>query len=236
MYKVFRCTMPAMILALALCATTAVAGPEAKSGAGCTMHATGAAKGASWVMQAASTPQSIATQIPPAVLTAAKQAGPMDPVSGKKVKSAEAPIAIFLDAVYRFESAANLAKFRAAPEKYATTRCPVSDQAVRIKDAAEKSEYGGRTWYFCSAGCKGKFDDTPADYVTYRCPSCGGIAPVSMGNPVRANYDGREMRFCCDHCKAAFDVDPAAYFKLVVPEGGIADSTEGAVGREERAR
>ncbi len=51
----------------------------------------------------------------------------------------------------------------------------------------------------------------------------------------RAKYDGREMRFCCDHCKAAFDVDPAAYFKLVVPEGGIADSTEWG-GETEKSR
>lgn len=158
---------------------------------------------------------------PPAVQTAIKQAGPVDPVSGKKVKAADAPIAIFLDAIYKFISAGNLAKFRAAPEQYATTHCPVSDEVVRIKDATQKTEYGGRTWYFCCGDCKTKFAAHPEDYVTYRCPSCGGVALVSMGEPVTADYDGRQMRFCCTHCKAKFDEDPAAYFGLVVPEGGV---------------
>jgi YHS domain-containing protein len=173
-----------------------------------------------------------ALAVSPAVQTAIKQAGPVDPVSGKKVKAADAPIAIFLDSVYKFGSAENLAKFRAAPEKYATTHCPVSDEPVRIKDATQKTNHGGRTWYFCCADCKVKFDAKPADYVTYRCPACGGVALVSMEGSITGDYDGREMRFCCSHCKAKFDEDPAAYFGLVVPEGGAAgDSLKAGSGK-----
>ena len=31
--------------------------------------------------------------------------------------------------------------------------------------AAGASEYQGKTWYFCSTGCKKKFDQNPAQYV-----------------------------------------------------------------------
>jgi len=36
---------------------------------------------------------------------------------------------------------------------------------VDPKQAAGGSEYQGRTYYFCSPGCKRKFDDNPAKYV-----------------------------------------------------------------------
>jgi Cu+-exporting ATPase len=31
--------------------------------------------------------------------------------------------------------------------------------------AAGTSEHGGKTYYFCSKGCKAKFDANPAQYV-----------------------------------------------------------------------
>jgi Cu+-exporting ATPase len=31
--------------------------------------------------------------------------------------------------------------------------------------AAGTSEYNGKTWYFCSKGCKAKFDANPAQYA-----------------------------------------------------------------------
>ena len=178
-----------------------------------------------WTLPVAAAPDDAAAptdaaQVPPAVARAMEQAGPIDPVSGKKVKAKDAPIAIFLDKVYKFEKAANLAKFRATPEQYATTNCPVSDKPVQTKDATQKSEYGGRTWYFCCSDCKAQFGASPEDYVTYRCPSCGGVALVNMKGVVTASYDGREMHFCCTHCQEAFETNPKAYFALVVPEGG----------------
>jgi Cu+-exporting ATPase len=33
------------------------------------------------------------------------------------------------------------------------------------ENAAGKSEHGGRTYYFCSAGCKTKFDENPEQYA-----------------------------------------------------------------------
>lgn len=42
---------------------------------------------------------------------------------------------------------------------------PVCGMQVDPKKAAGTSEYQGNTWYFCSAGCKRKFDQNPEQYV-----------------------------------------------------------------------
>lgn len=39
-------------------------------------------------------------------------------------------------------------------------------------EKAGKSEYGGKTYYFCSVTCKKKFDANPQQYVKY------GLAPT----------------------------------------------------------
>jgi Cu+-exporting ATPase len=36
---------------------------------------------------------------------------------------------------------------------------------VDPKQAAGSSEYQGSTYFFCSLGCKRKFDENPAQYV-----------------------------------------------------------------------
>jgi YHS domain-containing protein len=42
---------------------------------------------------------------------------------------------------------------------------PVCGMQVDPQKAAGKSEYEGKTYYFCSAGCKKKFDASPAQYA-----------------------------------------------------------------------
>lgn len=42
---------------------------------------------------------------------------------------------------------------------------PVCGMQVDPQKAAGKSEYEGKTYYFCSAGCKKKFDANPAQYA-----------------------------------------------------------------------
>lgn len=42
---------------------------------------------------------------------------------------------------------------------------PVCGMMVDEKTAAGQSEYRGRTYYFCAAVCKRKFDDDPAKYA-----------------------------------------------------------------------
>ncbi len=42
---------------------------------------------------------------------------------------------------------------------------PVCNMSVDDTSAAPKSGYNGTTYYFCSAGCKQKFDSDPASYA-----------------------------------------------------------------------
>jgi xanthine dehydrogenase accessory factor len=42
---------------------------------------------------------------------------------------------------------------------------PICNMTVTIASARHTSEYGGRTWYFCCAGCKRQFDADPAQYA-----------------------------------------------------------------------
>ena len=42
---------------------------------------------------------------------------------------------------------------------------PVCGMDVDEKTAADKSEYKGQTYYFCSVGCKKSFDKEPEKYV-----------------------------------------------------------------------
>lgn len=43
---------------------------------------------------------------------------------------------------------------------------PVCGMEIDPKTAAGKSEYQGKTYYFCSPGCKKDFDKDPEKYVS----------------------------------------------------------------------
>ena len=42
---------------------------------------------------------------------------------------------------------------------------PVCKMTIDESKAAGKSDYNGKTYYFCAPGCKAKFDQTPGAYV-----------------------------------------------------------------------
>jgi YHS domain-containing protein len=44
-------------------------------------------------------------------------------------------------------------------------KAPVCKMEVNEKTAKLKSEYNGKTYYFCAPGCKSTFDKYPAKYV-----------------------------------------------------------------------
>ena len=46
------------------------------------------------------------------------------------------------------------------------TKDPVCGMQVNEQSAAGKSDYGGKTYYFCSPACKSRFDKTPETYAT----------------------------------------------------------------------
>jgi YHS domain-containing protein len=47
---------------------------------------------------------------------------------------------------------------------------------VNEKDAAATSQHHGQTYYFCSEGCKNKFDQNPQQYVKGQGKSAGKTA------------------------------------------------------------
>jgi Cu+-exporting ATPase len=47
----------------------------------------------------------------------------------------------------------------------AKQRDPVCGMQDETKTAAGSSEYQGETYYFCSAGCKERFDQEPEKYA-----------------------------------------------------------------------
>ena len=42
---------------------------------------------------------------------------------------------------------------------------PVCGMQVDPKSAAGKAQHGGKTYYFCAAGCKAKFEKNPGQYA-----------------------------------------------------------------------
>lgn len=46
-----------------------------------------------------------------------------------------------------------------------TLRCPVSGKEFTKSDTTLKYEYEGKTYYFCCAGCKDKFEKDPEKYI-----------------------------------------------------------------------
>ena len=42
---------------------------------------------------------------------------------------------------------------------------PICGMQVEEQGAAGRSEHGGQVYYFCSAGCKTKFDQDPERYA-----------------------------------------------------------------------
>jgi len=46
-----------------------------------------------------------------------------------------------------------------------TVKDPVCGMTIREEEAAGTSDYKGRTYFFCSTGCKAKFDADPEKYI-----------------------------------------------------------------------
>lgn len=57
---------------------------------------------------------------------------------------------------------------------------PVCGMTVDENTTQLKSEYMGKTYYFCSAGCKKSFDDDPAKYA--------GAKQASMGHEGHSHH------------------------------------------------
>ncbi len=56
---------------------------------------------------------------------------------------------------------------------------PVCNMEVDEKTAPVKSEYKGKTYYFCAPGCKAKFEKNPDKYVK-ETPKSGDVADTKL--------------------------------------------------------
>lgn len=57
-----------------------------------------------------------------------------------------------------------------------TRRDPVCNMEVDEQRAAGRSQHEGQTYYFCSQGCKDKFDQNPRQYANQGEQSAGKSA------------------------------------------------------------
>lgn len=97
---------------------------------------------------------------------------------------------------------------------------PVCGMTVEPAKAAGKSEYQGTTYYFCSTGCKQKFDGAPERYIgaaqtsepqpVETDPVCGmQVTPLKAA--ASATHNGTTSFFCSQGCVAKFKADPQKY-------------------------
>ena len=53
-------------------------------------------------------------------------------------------------------------------------RDPICNMEVDEQNAAGESQYQGKTYYFCSEGCKEEFDQNPQQYANQDAQGAGG--------------------------------------------------------------
>ncbi len=102
---------------------------------------------------------------------------------------------------------------------------PVCGMTVLPDKAAGSSEFKGETQYFCSVGCKRKFDASPEQFRVHEqaavlppaSPTPAAIDPVCgmKVDPAKAaatlEQDGTRYFFCGQGCAAKFRADPQKY-------------------------
>jgi P-type Cu+ transporter len=83
---------------------------------------------------------------------------------------------------------------------------------MTVDPAADKpsAEYQGRTFLFCSAGCKAKFEAAPDDYLTAIDPVCGMTVDRASARHFLSRA-GQKRYFCSAGCWQKFEADPERY-------------------------
>ena len=107
---------------------------------------------------------------------------------------------------------------------------PICKMTVDEKTAKFKSEYKGKTYYFCAPGCKKKFEAAPATFLVkapaqsaaaqpaaeparVKDPVCGmkGDEVDARAEKLTSEYQGKTYCFCNENCKKQFVANPAKY-------------------------
>ncbi|MBN8952817.1 MULTISPECIES: heavy metal translocating P-type ATPase [unclassified Rhizobium] len=89
-------------------------------------------------------------------------------------------------------------------------RDPVCGMTVDPKAGKPSLDYHGRTFHFCSDGCRAKFEAAPESYLTAKDPVCG----MSVDRATARHFlkrQGEKFYFCSTGCKTKFEADPASY-------------------------
>lgn len=95
----------------------------------------------------------------------------VDPVCGMKIKKSDAKATYeYNGKTYYFCMEGCKEKFVKEPAKYVRAdenkvTCPVSGSTFSKSEAYGSEEYNGKTYYFCCAGCKEKFEKEPEKYI-----------------------------------------------------------------------
>ncbi|RYG95114.1 MAG: YHS domain-containing protein, partial [Alphaproteobacteria bacterium] len=90
------------------------------------------------------------------------------------------------------------------------TRDPVCGMSVDMAKTAHRTVHEGREIGFCSAGCKGKFEAAPEQYLTATDPVCGMKVDRTTAQWM-LKHEGTRYYFCCEGCLKKFEADPAKY-------------------------
>jgi Cu+-exporting ATPase len=56
------------------------------------------------------------------------------------------------------------------------TTCPISKEVFTVSASSPKTEYKGKTYYFCCGGCDSKFKENPEKYLTSSAPAAAPAA------------------------------------------------------------
>ena len=106
------------------------------------------------------------------------------------------------------------------PVNVTAVKDPVCGMTVDPARPAGTSTHNGKTYSFCSLGCKSKFDAAPAKYIkaaeqpAFIDPVCG--MTVDPARPAGTSIlNGKTYSFCSLGCKAKFDAAPAKYTAVV---------------------
>jgi YHS domain-containing protein len=165
------------------------------------------------------------------------------PVSGEKIKKSEAKGSLEYEGkTYYFCCENCQAAFEKDPERYinqenqeghmhahqhgeeqgqekqeGTVVDPVCGMKIEKSEAKATYEYNGKTYYFCTDGCKEKFVQNPENYLKEEtdkvtCPVMGHeIEKSSAAGSME--YNGKTYYFCCMDCKEKFEKNPEKYIK-----------------------
>ncbi len=89
-------------------------------------------------------------------------------------------------------------------------RDPVCGMTVDPDASKPSLDYRGRTFHFCSDGCRARFQAAPENYLTAKDPVCG--MPVDRATARHfLKHGGEKFYFCSASCKAKFEANPASY-------------------------